>query len=39
MAQWVGAQGQVKVPKNTPTYGGPLRKPSPKAKTFFFDFD
>jgi len=26
MAQWVGAQGQVKVAKNTPTCGVPHRK-------------
>jgi len=26
MAQWIGAQGQVKVAKNTPTYGVPPKK-------------
>jgi len=38
MAQWVGAQGQVKVAKNTPTCGVPPRKPPSKTK-IFFDFD
>jgi len=35
MAQWVGAQGQVKVAENTPTCGVPTRKPPPKTKIFF----
>jgi len=39
MAQWVGAQGQVKVAKTTLTCGVPPRKPPPKPKNVFFDFD
>ena len=40
MAQWVGAQGQVKVAKNTPTCGVPPRKPPTESKkNFFFGFD
>jgi len=39
MAQWVGAQGQVNVAKNTPTCGVPPRKPPPQTKNVFFDFD
>ena len=38
MAQWVGAQGQVKVAKNTPTYDVPPESPPPKTKIFFFRF-
>jgi len=41
MAQWVGAQGQVKVKvtKNTPTCGVPHRKPPTENENFFFDYD
>ena len=35
MAQWVGAQGQVKVAKNTYTYGISPWKPLIKNKNFF----
>jgi len=35
MAQWVGAQGQVKVARNTPTCGVPSENPPPKTKNFF----
>jgi len=36
MAQWVGAQGQVKVAKNTPTCGfPPQKKPTENEKIFF----
>jgi len=38
MGQWVGAQGQVKVAKNTPTCGVPLRKAPTKNENFFFQF-
>ena len=36
MAQWIGAQGQVKVAKNTPTCGVPSQKPPAENETFFF---
>ena len=39
MAQCVGAQGQVKVAKNTPICGVPPRKPPTENETFFFDFN
>ena len=40
MFQWVGAQGQVKVAKNTPTCGvPPQKKTTENEKFFFFDFD
>ena len=39
MAQWVRAQGQVKVAKNIPTCGVPPRKPPTENEKFFFDFD
>jgi len=39
MAQWVGAQGQVNVAKNTPTCGVQPENTPPKTKNFFFDFD
>jgi len=35
MAQWVEAQGQEKVSKNTPTCGVPPRKPPKKTNHFF----
>jgi len=36
MAQWVGAQGQVKVAKNTPTCGVAPENPPAKTKNVFF---
>jgi len=36
MAQWVGAQGQVNVAKNTFTCGVPPRKPPTENENFFF---
>ena len=36
MAQWVVAQGQVKVAKNTLTCGFPARKPPTENKIIFF---
>jgi len=38
MAQWVGAQGQVNVAKNTFTCGVPPRKPPTENENFFFRF-
>jgi len=38
MAQWVRAQGQVKVANNTPTYGVLPRKPPTKNEKIFFRF-
>ena len=35
MAQWIGAQGQVKVAKNTPTCGVPPRNPPQNEKNCF----
>jgi len=39
MDQWVGAQDQVKIAKNTSTCGVPPENPPLKLKIFFFDFD
>jgi len=39
MAKLVGAQGQLKVAKNTPTCGVPPRKSPTENETLFFDFD
>jgi len=36
MAQWVGAQGQVKVAKSTSTCGVPPRKPPTETENCFF---
>ena len=36
MSQWVGAQGQVKVAKNTPICGVTPRKPPTKNEKIFF---
>ena len=38
MAQWVGAQGQVKVAKNTPTCGVTPKKHPTESEKFFFRF-
>ena len=38
MPQWVGAQGQVNVAKNTPTCGIPIRKPPTEKEKYFFWF-
>ena len=36
MAQWVSAQGQVKVAKNTPNCSVPTRKPPTENEKIFF---
>ena len=36
MAQWVGAQGQIKVAKNTPACGVPLENTPTKMKKILF---
>ena len=38
MSQWVGAQGQVKVAKNTPTCDVSPRKPPTENENIFFRF-
>ena len=39
MAQWVGAQGQVKLAKKTPTCNVPPSERQTKNKYIFFDFN